>query len=146
MPHNSTVGEFVELVYVSTAKNLLHDRELVDILESSRANNARDGIGGMLVYHDGSFLQILEGPPPAVDAAYIRIKGDPRHSNLIPLRRRTVVERSFGEWSMGFAHPSRQDLMEIPGCNDFFAEGHCLNEVDEGQAKRLLEGFKARAR
>ena len=131
---------------MSTAKNLLHDRELVDILESSRVNNARDGIGGMLVYHDGTFLQILEGPTAAVDAAYLRIKGDPRHSNLIPLLRKKVDRRSFGEWSMGFAHPSRQDLLEIPGCNDFFAEGHCLTEVDEGRAKRLLEGFKARAR
>lgn len=140
------MGEIVELVYVSTAKNLLHDRELVDILETSRINNTRDGIGGMLVYHDGSFLQILEGPSSAVDAAYLRIKGDPRHSSLIPLRRRVVDERSFGEWSMGFAHPTRQDLMEIPGCNDFFAEGHCLTEVNEGQAKRLLQGFKARAR
>jgi hypothetical protein len=140
------VGELVELVYVSTAKNLLHDRELVDILESSRLNNARDDIGGMLVYHDGSFLQILEGPPEAVDAAYTRIKGDPRHSNIIPLLRKKVDQRSFPEWSMGFAHPSRHDLMEIPGCNDFFAEGHCLSEVNEGQAKKLLEGFRNRSR
>lgn len=140
------MGELLELVYVSTAKTLLDDTELLTILERSRANNTRDDIGGMLVYHEGSFLQILEGPPEAIDRAYRRIGSDDRHANLIRLLRRPVFQRAFPDWSMGFARPSRQDLMEIPGCNDFFGQGRCLNEVDQGQAKRLLEGFKARSR
>lgn len=141
-----TNGEWVELVYVSSAKRLLDDAELVALLETSRANNSRDGISGMLVYHEGSFLQVLEGPVDAVEAAYRRIGIDDRHRNLIRLRRRVIERRSFPDWSMGFVRPSREDLMAVPGANDFFAEGRCLAEVDDGQARRLLEGFRARAR
>lgn len=146
MADNVTLEEMVELVYVSTTRRLMDEEELVAILEASRANNARDGLSGMLVYHDGSFLQILEGPTSLVEDAYRRIAQDDRHHGLIRLRRRSIGQRSFSEWSMGFARPSRQDLMTIPGCNDFFAEGRCLAEVDDGQAKRLLEGFRNRAR
>ncbi|MGV3617191.1 MAG: BLUF domain-containing protein [Fimbriimonas sp.] len=141
------MGEILtELLYVSSASEQLADDELLAILEASRHNNERDGITGMLVYSEGSFLQVLEGPEPVIDSAYARISLDPRHRGLLRLRRRTVERRSFGDWSMGFARASRPDLLDMPGCNDFFADGKCLADVDDGQAKRLLEGFRARAR
>jgi hypothetical protein len=70
------------------------------ILSASRRNNARNGITGML-YSDGArFMQALEGPADAVQAAFDRIRTDPRHRAVVLLSRREVAEREFGPWEM----------------------------------------------
>jgi hypothetical protein len=44
------------------------------ILETSRRNNARDGLSGLLLLGGRRFLQVLEGPKDALDQAYARIR------------------------------------------------------------------------
>ncbi|HSM42684.1 MAG TPA: BLUF domain-containing protein, partial [Afifellaceae bacterium] len=58
------------LVYVSAAHHLMGDDELTEILETSRARNAAAGITGMLLYKDGSFMQLLEGAKTNVLGTY----------------------------------------------------------------------------
>ena len=48
------------IIYLSTSSVILPEDEVQDILKISRANNTRDGVSGLLVYHDGSFFQVLE--------------------------------------------------------------------------------------
>jgi hypothetical protein len=93
----------LQLVYISTAAK---DAECGPILRTSRRNNGRDGITGLL-YADGvRFLQALEGPAEAVEAAYARIKGDPRHKAAVVLSKREVETREFGAWEMAERRPS----------------------------------------
>ncbi len=54
------------LVYVSSAVRPFSRVDLDDLLATSRANNARVGITGMLLYKDGNFMQVLEGDEEAV--------------------------------------------------------------------------------
>ena len=77
--------------------------DIAAILAVSRRNNAAEGITGMLLYHDQSFLQVLEGEEPALSRRFERIARDPRHRNLIVLARGGVQARAFGAWRMGFA-------------------------------------------
>ena len=49
------------LIYVSSAIKLMHDDELLLLLEKARENNSRLGITGMLLYKEGNFMQMLEG-------------------------------------------------------------------------------------
>ncbi|MGO3126904.1 MAG: BLUF domain-containing protein [Luteimonas sp.] len=56
--------------------------DMVRLLLQSRTYNARHGIGGMLLWQDGLFMQLLEGPAVAVDALYARIASDPRHCEV----------------------------------------------------------------
>lgn len=87
----------LQLVYISSS---VGKPEIALILATSRRNNARDGITGLL-YTDGvRFLQALEGPAEAVEAAFARIKPDPRHRAVVTLSRRTVETREFGPWQM----------------------------------------------
>ena len=87
----------LQLVYISSA---VGKPDVGAILAASRRNNARDGITGLL-YADGvRFLQALEGPADQVEAAFARIKPDPRHRAVVVLSRRTVEEREFGPWQM----------------------------------------------
>lgn len=77
------------------------------ILAASRTNNARDAITGGLLFSEGCFAQVLEGPAAAVEAAFERIQCDERHSEVTVLQANPVAARDFPGWSMGFAGTSR---------------------------------------
>ncbi|RYG46723.1 BLUF domain-containing protein [bacterium] len=134
-------GPLFETIYVSASVKGLPDEELQRLLKQSRTNNVRDGITGMLLYSDGSFLQILEGPKTAVTQTVSRILQDDRHHLMIVMTEGPIEERTFSEWSMGFARASQTDLLAMEGSNDFFAEGETLKTMPPGRAKRLLEHF-----
>ena len=72
------------------------------LLRTSRSNNERSGLTGLLVYSRGSFLQVLEGRESSVDATFERILTDPRHSACEIVREERIFEPDFGEWLMGF--------------------------------------------
>ncbi len=94
----------LQLVYISSA-NPAAPSPTQDILTVSRRNNARDRISGLL-YADGRrFLQALEGPEAAVEAALTRIQGDVRHRAIVLLSRRTIDRREFGHWEMAHRAP-----------------------------------------
>lgn len=92
----------LQLIYISSAVGA---PVMADILSVSCRNNARDDVSGLL-YTDGRrFLQALEGPEAAVEAAYARISADPRHRAVVILSRRTVDTREFGQWQMAERRP-----------------------------------------
>lgn len=97
----------IQLVYISTARGDTH-RQRGDILLHSRRNNARDSITGLLFDDGVRFLQVLEGPDDAVDAAFHRIRADPRHRAVVTLSRRAVATREFGEWEMASLAPGME--------------------------------------
>jgi len=73
---------------------------LAGILLDARRCNTRDGITGALICRQDLFLQLLEGPPEAVDAAYERIARDDRHIEVRRLTRRETDTRLFPDWAM----------------------------------------------
>ena len=90
----------LSVTYVSVADPLISEEDIAAILMSARGNNARDELTGALVYNGHNFLQLLEGPDEKVEACLAVIRGDPRHSGMTEVRRRTVDTRDFGEWAM----------------------------------------------
>ena len=103
-----------QIIYISTSRSQFPDRAAVqDILETSRRNNARDGLSGLLLVGGRRFLQVLEGPAEALDSAYARIRQDPRHFALVELARRPIDERSFAQWSMGFEEEPQAFLPQV---------------------------------
>lgn len=75
---------------------------IADILASARRNNARHGITGALLFSDGCFAQVLEGPRTDVEAVFETIQCDARHNDVTIMHLHAVEERSFGDWSMAF--------------------------------------------
>lgn len=95
----------LQLVYVSSVSPGASGTDPASILAVSRTNNTRDDITGLL-YSDGvRFLQALEGPDDKVQAAYERIRQDPRHRAIVILSRRAIDAREFGDWSMAHRTP-----------------------------------------
>lgn len=79
--------------------------EIAEILAVSRANNARDGVTGALLYSDGCFAQVLEGDLGMVQRTFERIQRDTRHGDVIVLEARRAEARIFGMWDMALAEP-----------------------------------------
>jgi hypothetical protein len=94
----------VELLYcsVSVAPQIT-DVDLEHILTSARRRNLEAGITGMLIYHRGEFVQILEGRKKSVENVYEKFIGqDLQHTALNKVHQNTISHRNFSEWSMGF--------------------------------------------
>lgn len=92
----------IELAYTSTTTRSYTAEDLKDILTTSRANNAKAGITGILLYRRSTVMQLLEGEPEAVHALYAKLQLDPRHHSLVLLYDRPIAQRAFGQWTMGF--------------------------------------------
>lgn len=106
------------LIYISTAIQPLSDEELKEILVTSQENNSRDGLTGMLLYGEGTFVQLLEGETDALKKTYERIKRDKRHKNLSMLDEDSNDQRLFPDWSMGYKLMSPEDMSEVKGYVD----------------------------
>ncbi len=129
-------------IYSSAATIDFSQDDIVALLNTARKNNAKQGVTGMLLYDNGSFFQILEGPPQVVENIYEKIEKDKRHNQVKKIICEEIEERDFAEWTMGHAGLTRTDLLKIEGFNDFFQGQKSLIDLDEGRAKTLLKAFK----
>ena len=90
---------FQQILYISSISPVAQI-DVAKILAVSQANNARDDLSGLLFFNGRRFLQVLEGPTPAMDAVLTRIRADTRHRAIVVLSDRMVAEREFGPWAM----------------------------------------------
>lgn len=91
-----------QLVYSSVATKEFWPDDLFVLVEKSRRKNFDRDITGMLLYHQGKFLQLLEGPEAAVRGCYARVERDPRHHSTRVLLTQTSEHRDFPNWTMGY--------------------------------------------
>jgi hypothetical protein len=70
------------------------------IAEGSAAQNRLSDVTGSLLFVDGAFIQILEGPPDEVEKTFERICCDFRHVDVRLIELINVSERLFEGWSM----------------------------------------------
>ncbi|MEM7665979.1 MAG: BLUF domain-containing protein [Pseudomonadota bacterium] len=73
---------------------------LAGILMQARRNNKQGGITGALICRQDLYLQLIEGPDPAIDTLYAKICEDDRHANVQTALAEQVDERMFPEWDM----------------------------------------------
>lgn len=116
--------DLFQLTFVSSATRLLSNQELADLLVTCRRNNERRGITGLLLYHEGNFLEVIEGARETIEWLYReRLLKDSRHRNVICLLRGPTIRRSFPDWSMGFRKTAEATHPEtLPGFNDLLEE------------------------
>lgn len=71
-----------------------------EIVTISQRNNARLGVTGLLLAHQGWFVQALEGPRRNVSTIFATIGRDLRHCQMELLDGGVAPSRLFGAWSM----------------------------------------------
>jgi EAL domain-containing protein (putative c-di-GMP-specific phosphodiesterase class I) len=134
--------QLVQVVYCSAATQALTREKVERLLRMSQKRNETLGITGMLLCAGRSFLQVIEGEKKSVEKLIRSIEKDDRHRNITVIIREPIAERSFGEWTMGYADLKEVDVDTIVGFNDFFTQDEPLARIDQGRAKRLLNLFK----
>jgi len=95
-----------QLIYTSSASAELDDFGLREIAQTSSFNNQELGITGMLLFYEGSIMQVLEGDEMSVCSLYGKVKKDPRHLGCMILSTRMAEKREFSEWFMGYKNIS----------------------------------------
>ena len=91
-----------ELTYRSKARPDITEKEISEILTVATTRNEQYEISGCLVFHNGIFVQILEGNKENVLAIFEKIKRDIRHSKVELLWEGTCSERAFPKWDMAY--------------------------------------------
>ena len=92
----------VAKTYLSQSKLDWTDEAIDQLLERSKQNNATRGITGAMIYANGYFMQLIEGPQIAVDELYSAIEADPRHEVLSLLHNQEIKDRHFSDWAMEY--------------------------------------------
>jgi Sensors of blue-light using FAD len=102
------------LIYRSRSVDAVARDDLRGLLRGARVRNQASGISGLLLYGNGVFLHLIEGPAAEVEALYSAIGADDRHVDACVLRRDEAVERMFPGRPMAFAP---MDAEEPAGTN-----------------------------
>lgn len=76
--------------------------DMEDLLLKSRSNNIINGITGCLIYHEGGFIQILEGDKKKIYSLFEKIKLDTRHTNVNLFSEVEIEKRVFPNWGMAY--------------------------------------------
>jgi len=134
----------IQLVYASAATKPFTQNALRELLAKARTFNSSVGISGLLLYHEQSFFQILEGPEEVVIPLFTRIERDPRHERVLLLsRKENEAERNFAAWSMGFVDVD-STAAKLPGFLKMLEAKSSFLEL-QGDAKlvaKLIDGFQ----
>lgn len=103
-----------QLIYVSQPTIEFVDEALLDILKIAQIENHKQRISGLMVYHNGKFMQLLEGDEINVKNLFAKIQRDTRHTDIKVLLERDSAKRCFSTWAMGFG---------MSGCSNGFLSG-----------------------
>lgn len=112
------------LVYTSHATRPFSEDELIALLRECRDFNRAHGITGMLLYIQGKFIQVLEGPQQEVTSLFDLIARDSRHQRVTVVLEGDSEHRHFKDWSMGFRRLTPHEARQLGGFEDidhFFA-------------------------
>ncbi len=132
-----------QLLYISAANQEFTESELEELLAIARANNSRLNITGMLLFHEGSFIQALEGEQSAVEALYNKINEDSRHFETKVLYRGDIPDRNFKTWSMGFYRSTQTSSANLDGFHQFLRSGfRSGSDEDESAARKAMLAFR----
>ncbi len=110
--------DLIRIVYISRATFPISrandgiEPTVARILSTSRTNNRKNGLVGMLYYGDGCFFQCLEGETSKVQALYKTLLKDPRHKDLKVLASEPIKRLSFPDWSMKYV-PVDEHMLKL---------------------------------
>jgi len=132
-------------MYVSTALPKFSQSQLKELVIQAKTKNRALGVTGMLVYGDGSIMQVIEGEPSVIGQLLKDISLDRRHKDLNVLLDWEVQTRMFSKWRMGLVRESTSEPIEdcvsnLRSSKDLL----CLNNL-EGVVGSVMESFIERA-
>ena len=112
---------------------------LFTIYSTAKEQNEKFSITGMLAYHTGNYLQIIEGPDANINNLYQNILNDARHTNIRTLVEGKSLRRYFSSWRFeSGAHVARNPEFE----RFYHKNEQKIMALDETDRDRLAFFFK----
>lgn len=103
-------NQLVSMAYTSRAVGHYDDATTFNLYKESSANNALDGITGVLIFNGEYFIQVVQGSGSAVGDLLERLRRDPRHTDIRVQGIEPIERRSFGGWDMRMLRVSRAHI------------------------------------
>jgi hypothetical protein len=137
-------NNLIHIVYVSFASRDLKEEDLDDFLVNIRQKNKEYGITGLLLYNNGSFIQVIEGKKETIQNLFSVIKNDSRHNNVVMLHEEQIKQRDFPDWCMGYKKLSNRKSSKIPGFSDYMNSENPEKTIKNStkEIMDLLESFR----
>ena len=132
-----------QLIYLSSAAVKFTEDELKALLLKARENNSALQLTGMLLYIDGNFIQVLEGDKIKIRTLFETISSDPRHKSILKLLEKSIVERNFSDWTMGFKSLTMEEASELSGYKNLRRDIFQVDNFKDSEhpAIKLLKTF-----
>jgi Sensors of blue-light using FAD len=140
--HGGVMKDLWVMLYRSVEAYEMDTADMLKLLLDARSYNIHSDITGLLLHHEGCFMQVLEGPREQVRALYDRIVVDPRHRDVVLEWDAAVDERLFPDWQMGFAEvPNIRGRAVMAGVESEYQAMQVLRALTERHvpAKRMLD-------
>ena len=137
-------NKLIQLAYVSTSCEHFAPEELSVIVQRFDEWNEANGVTGMLVYKDETFLQVIEGTIETINKLFDKILLDPRHINIYTIYISEIKEREFGNWGMTYLVPDIDELVVVDEACDYIKNGKVSRRLFENDIRshKLLLHFK----
>lgn len=124
------------VIYASEAVGVtgISTLSIAQILGIAERNNRRDHITSCVMFHQGHFLQVVEGARVDLDRLLKRLRVDPRHTSLRVLLDAPVTTRAIDD-AMCLCGDA-PSMLQAVGLS-------CLSLMSANDAERLLDIRKA---
>ncbi len=129
-----------QLVYMSRAQEDLKDQDIENILQTARDFNSKNNITGLLLFHSGIFLQVLEGDKNTIEELYYKkIRVDNRHTDVTLMLLISGNPRIFEDWSMKYKQLTQINIETI---NHIVSWNKLINNAEIVDNKLIMQIFE----
>ena len=126
------------LMYSSLSDPTLTQEDIKQILDSARRYNEQHEITGLLLFQEGSFLQVLEGDRRQISLLFEKkLMRDPRHYSVSLFHDRPLVERQFRYWHLAFSDLDKQTAKLSLPYREFLRGERGLYELTSNTSRAL---------
>ena len=125
------------IVYFSSATRLLTESELEALLIDARDWNMEHGVSGVLLHHDGSFMQYIEGADYDLRKTFKRITDSSQHMSIVKVLDQSIEVRSFPDWVMGYSKLVKSELIKL----NTISWAESKNGMNDSKGMQLLKYF-----
>ena len=136
---------FLTICYLSSASENLTLEGIKGLMENVKMFNDTNTVGGILIYSDHTFFQVIEGKHDTVTALFNRIKKDNRHYNILKILEITSMEKKFRKYSTNFiTHYKKEasaELLTLLQSQEFEGPGQKLHNLIIYQSKVLFKMY-----
>ncbi len=129
------------IIYLSSSTKYLSSYEIGSLLSNARENNLINGITGLLLYADGDFLQVIEGPNIPIIKLFESIQRDTRHKEILTITNTEIKEKHFPNWNMGFFISNYEELSKIEGYETISKQS--LSKISDKMCLAFIDSFIA---